>query len=186
MAPQRKLIVLDRDGVINYDSDDYIKSPAEWVPLPGSLEAIARLCGAGFEVYVVSNQSGIGRGLVAVEEVERIHAKMRAAVEAAGGCLHGIYYCPHQPADRCACRKPSTGLLLQLQAAAGLESFAGVPLIGDKPSDLELATRVGARGILVLSGKGRETGAQLAAGRATETFRNLEEAVAVLLGEARA
>jgi D-glycero-D-manno-heptose 1,7-bisphosphate phosphatase len=109
MAETDKLIVLDRDGVINHDSEDYIKTPDEWRPLSGSLNAIAKLNAAGFRVVVVSNQSGIGRGLFSETVLDEIHRKMTSAVEAVGGTIAGIYYCPHTPANDCHCRKPRPG-----------------------------------------------------------------------------
>jgi len=181
MSATRKLIVLDRDGVINYDSDDYIKSVDEWRPLPGSIAAIARLCAAGYRVAVISNQSGIGRGLLEVSALERIHAKMIASIVATGGHLAGIYYCPHTPDDRCACRKPKTGMLRQLAADLSVPSFEGVPIIGDKISDLELARAVGARGILVLTGKGSSTAAALRDDADAEIYKDLASAVDALL-----
>jgi len=166
MCAAAKLIVLDRDGVINEDSDDYIKSADEWRAVPGSLDAIARLCTDGFRVAVVSNQSGIGRGLFDRTALAAIDAKMRAAIASAGGDLAGVYYCLHAPGDNCDCRKPLPGLMRELAEDLGVASFADVPMIGDKSSDLELAAAVGARGILVRSGKGRATEATL-----TETER---------------
>lgn len=185
MSAPHKIIVLDRDGVINYDSDDYIKSADEWRPLPGSVEAIARLCAAGYRVAVISNQSGIGRGLLDVAALERIHAKMVAHVAAAGGRLDGIYYCPHTPDDSCECRKPKPGLLRELVADVGLTSLEGVPFIGDKASDLELALAVGARGILVRSGKGTEAAAALGEAAEVEIYDDLAAAVDALLAQNR-
>jgi len=151
-----KLIILDRDGVINEDSDAYIKSPEEWVPIPGSLEAIARLNRAGWTVTVATNQSGVGRGLYDLATLERIHARMNAALAAAGGHVDTLYYCPHTPADHCACRKPRPGLLESIARHYGV-SLAGVPAIGDSLRDLQAAAAVGARPILVRTGKGERT-----------------------------
>ena len=151
-----KLVILDRDGVINRDSDDYIKSPSEWEPLPGSLAAIAALNQAGFTVVVASNQSGVGRGLFSIAELDAIHAKMRHAIEAAGGRLDGIYYCPHRPEDNCDCRKPRPGLLKQIASDLGID-LAGVPVIGDSARDLEAARAVEARPMLVRTGNGERT-----------------------------
>ncbi len=185
MSATRKFIVLDRDGVINYDSDDYIKSADEWRPLPGSIDAIARLCAAGYRVAVISNQSGIGRGLFEISALKCIHAKMIANIEAAGGQLAGIYYCPHTPDDRCECRKPKTGMLRALGADLALSSFEGVPVIGDKVSDLELARAVGARGILVLTGKGACAAAALGEKADAEIYKDLAAAVEALLAQSR-
>ncbi len=151
-----KLIILDRDGVINEDSDAYIKSPEEWVPIPGSLEAIARLNRAGWTVAVATNQSGVGRGLYDRATLDRIHARMNAALAAAGGRVDALYYCPHTPEDHCACRKPLPGLLESIARHYGV-SLAGVPAIGDSLRDLQAAVAVDARPILVRTGKGEQT-----------------------------
>ncbi|RFA30659.1 D-glycero-beta-D-manno-heptose-1,7-bisphosphate 7-phosphatase [Alkalilimnicola ehrlichii] len=154
--PGERLVVLDRDGVINADSDAYIKSPAEWVALPGSLEAIARLNRAGFRIVVFTNQSGIARGLFDEAMLSAMHEKLARELAAQGGKLSGIYVCPHGPKDNCHCRKPRTGLLEQIS-----EDFActleGVPIIGDSRRDLEAAEAVGGRPILVRTGKGLRT-----------------------------
>ncbi len=181
MSAHPNTVVLDRDGVINYDSDAYIKTPDEWQPIPGSLEAIGRLCAAGYRVAVVSNQSGIGRGLLSEETLDRIHAKMIAGVEAAGGRLSGIYFCPHTPDDDCGCRKPRTGLLEQLRADLELATLEGVPVIGDKLADLDLAAAAGARGLLVLTGKGVDAAPLAPIG--TEIYADLAAAVDDLLRE---
>jgi D-glycero-D-manno-heptose 1,7-bisphosphate phosphatase len=176
-----ELVVLDRDGVINVDSDDYIKSADEWRPIPGSLEAIGRLTERGVDVAVISNQSGIARGLLDEQRLAAIDSKMRAGVAAAGGRLAGVYYCPHHPDAGCECRKPRTGLLEQLARDLDVSSFAAVPVIGDKTSDLDLARAIGARGILVRTGKGRVTEAALAAEEAVEVYDDLASAVDALL-----
>jgi len=154
--PVPKLIILDRDGVINRDSELYIKSPEEWIPLPGSLEAIARLNQWGFRVVVSTNQSGIGRGLFDMDTLNAIHDKMIKAVVAAGGAIDAIFFCPHTNADNCACRKPKPGMLQEIAARYNV-SLAGVPVVGDSLRDLEAAVAVGAQPILVLTGKGRKT-----------------------------
>ena len=181
MAGFPNIAVLDRDGVINHDSDAYIKTPEEWQPIPGSLESIARLCAAGYRVAVVSNQSGIGRGLLDRAMLDRIHAKMIAGVESAGGRLSGIYFCPHRPDEDCRCRKPRTGLLDELRTDLGLATLEGVPVIGDKLADLDLAAAVGARGLLVLTGKGADTAPLAPIG--TEIYADLAAAVDDLLRE---
>lgn len=181
MATAIDLIVLDRDGVINEDSVDYIKSPNEWTPLPGSIEAIAELTRAAFTIVVVSNQSGIGRGLFTLSDLEAIHEKMEHTVAEAGGRLAGIYFCPHRPDELCDCRKPRTGMLERVMDDFDV-SVAGVPLIGDKAADLELARRVEARPILVLTGYGQES-----AGEATEAgveiYADLAAAARALIAE---
>jgi len=182
VEPADRLVVLDRDGVINVDSDAYIKSPEEWHAIPGALEAIARLTRHGFRVFVVSNQSGIARGLLTQTTLERINERMRTAVAATGGSIEAIYVCPHHPDDGCACRKPRPGMLRQLEAEHGV-SLAGVPLIGDKWSDLEVARAVGARPMLVLTGSGQRT---LEAHRheVDQAFRDLAAVVDLLVTEA--
>ncbi len=181
MAAPSDLIVLDRDGVINEDSVNYIKSPEEWMPLAGSIEAIAELTRAAFRIVVVSNQSGIGRGLFAPKDLEAIHEKMNNAVAGAGGKIAGIYYCPHRPDEKCVCRKPRTALLERVSEDFGA-SLAGVPLIGDKSADLELARRVNARPILVLTGYGNEAAAEATAA-GVEVYPNLAAAARVLIAE---
>ena len=151
-----RLVILDRDGVINRDSDAFVKSVAEWVPLPGSIDAIARLSKAGFTVAVASNQSGIARGLFGLEALEAMHARLHELVRAAGGKVDRIEICPHGPDDGCDCRKPAPGLLLKLASHYGI-GLAGVPVIGDAARDLEAASAVGARPILVRTGKGAAT-----------------------------
>lgn len=177
-----KLVVLDRDGVINEDSDEYVKSVAEWRPIRGSLEAIARLYQAGFSVVVVSNQSGLARGLFDRAALDAIHAELRRRVEAAGGEIAGFFVCPHAPADGCDCRKPRPGLLRRAEAELGA-SLSGAALIGDKPSDLQLARAAGCRPILVRTGKGRAT-EQEADLAGAQVFDDLAEAVDALLARA--
>lgn len=168
----RGLVVLDRDGVINRDSADFIRSPAEWIPLPGSLEAIARLCAVGYTVVVATNQSGVGRGLFSLDTLEAIHDKMSKAVEAAGGRLDGIFFCPHRPDAGCSCRKPLPGLLQQIEKTFGC-SLADQPAVGDSERDLRAAQAAGARPILVRSGNGRRTEAALDGSADIEVFDDL-------------
>lgn len=151
-----RLIILDRDGVINEDSDAYIKAPEEWIPIPGSTEAIARLNRADYRVVVATNQSGIARGLFDLETLANIHAKMLRMVTQAGGRIDSIFFCPHGPNDGCNCRKPKPGLLLEIAKRLGV-SLNGVPAVGDSLRDLQAAQRGGALPILVRTGKGRET-----------------------------
>lgn len=179
-----KLIVLDRDGVINHDSDDYIRSVDDWKPIGGSAEAIARLNDAGYTVAVATNQSGIGRQYLTVDELDSIHARMQGHVESAGGCIDAIVYCPHLPDAGCDCRKPSPGLLIQLQDHYDVD-MNSVPFIGDSERDLQAAQAVGARPVLVLTGKGRKTLAALrSSGESPEVFEDLASAVDSLLREA--
>lgn len=177
-----RLVILDRDGVINADSPDYIKSADEWQPLPGSLEAIGRLTRAGYTVVVASNQSGLGRGLFDADALAGIHRKMLASIEEAGGTLHGIFFCPHTPQENCDCRKPRAGLLRKIaeQFAVSLE---GVPAIGDSARDLAAARLVGARPILVLTGNGQKTLEAEEGG--VEVYKDLGAAADVLVGETR-
>jgi D-glycero-D-manno-heptose 1,7-bisphosphate phosphatase len=151
-----KLIVLDRDGVINRDSDQFIKTPDEWRPIPGSLEAIARLNHAGYRVVVATNQSGIGRGLFDMATLNAIHEKMHKALALAGGRLDALFYCPHTADSGCECRKPRPGMLREIGLRYGVD-MGGVPCIGDSVRDLEAAEAVGAQPLLVLTGKGEKT-----------------------------
>lgn len=152
-----KLIVLDRDGVINEDRDDYIKTPDEWVPVPGALEAIARLTKAGYEIAVATNQSGVGRGLYTLDTMHAIHNKMLEQVTAAGGRIAAIFFCPHAPEANCDCRKPKPGMFLEIARRFGRNSLDGVPLVGDTRRDLDAGIAVGCSPWLVLTGKGQET-----------------------------
>src|SRR5262245_30631904 len=153
--------MIDRDGVINEDSGDFIKAVAEWRPIEGSLEAIAALHRGNWRVAVLTNQSGIGRGLYDERTLAEIHEHMRARVRAAGGELAGVYYCPHLPEDGCDCRKPRPGMFRALERELGV-SVRGAPYIGDRMSDIDGAEGVGARPILVRTGLGAATEALLA------------------------
>jgi D-glycero-D-manno-heptose 1,7-bisphosphate phosphatase len=156
-----KLVILDRDGVINYDSDQYIKSAEEWIPLPGSLEAIAELNQAGFLVTVATNQSGLARGLFTINDLHTMHQKMMDLLAPMGGHVDGIFFCPHVDADRCDCRKPLPGLMRDIASRYRKTDSAlaliGVPIVGDSLRDLEAATALGASPHLVLTGKGQKT-----------------------------
>lgn len=174
------LVILDRDGVINEDSPDYIKGPEEWVPVPGSLDAVARLHRAGFTIAIATNQSGLARGLFTADTLARIHDRMLQAVAAAGGEVDGIFFCPHGPEDGCDCRKPRPGLYHQV-AAAFSRDLTGVPVVGDSRRDLEAAAVVGARPILVLTGKGAETFAAGGLPAGTEVYPDLAAAAAALV-----
>lgn len=154
------LLILDRDGVINRDSAHFIKSAAEWLPLPGAIRAVADLSRGGYTVTVASNQSGLARGLFDRGALRTIHGKLRRLVAAEGGHVDRIVVCPHGPDDGCSCRKPRPGLLLRLARHYGT-ALDGVPVIGDSLRDLEAAQAVGARPILVLTGNGRKTEAAL-------------------------
>jgi D-glycero-D-manno-heptose 1,7-bisphosphate phosphatase len=175
------LVVLDRDGVINEDSGAFIKSVTEWHPIRGSLEAIAALNRGGFQVVVVTNQSGVGRGLFTENTLNAIHQRMAAAVRETGGELAAVYYCPHRPEEGCDCRKPKTALLRRLERDLGY-SLEGVPFIGDRLSDIEAADAVGARAILVRTGTGAAT-ERLIGARSVEVFDDLAAATRLLLAE---
>jgi D-glycero-D-manno-heptose 1,7-bisphosphate phosphatase len=175
-----RLVILDRDGVINQDSDDFIKSPEEFIPIAGSLEAIARLKQAGFTVAVATNQSGIARGLFGLDALAAMHDKLAALLEELGGRVDGIFYCPHGPDDGCDCRKPLPGLLEQIAEHFGV-STVGVPVIGDSVRDLEAARAVGAQPILVRTGKGERTLAQAEGLADVPVYDDLAAAVDALL-----
>ena len=158
-APQTrqvKLIVLDRDGVINYEREQFIKSPDEWRPIPGSLEAIARLNHAGFRVVVATNQSGLGRRLLDTATLISIHEKLHKALAQVGGRIDAVFFCPHTADANCDCRKPKAGMLVDIGQRFGVE-LTGVPCIGDSLRDLQAAEACGAQPILVLTGKGEKT-----------------------------
>lgn len=177
-----KLIILDRDGVINRDSDDYIKSVEEFVPLPGSLAAIARLNRAGYTVAVATNQSGIARGYYDEATLHAMHQKLARLLEGEGGRVDHIEYCPHGPDEGCDCRKPLAGMLHAIAEHYGVR-LEGVPVIGDSLRDLQSAQAVGARPILVRTGKGERT---LARGEGLEgipVYADLAAAVEALLAE---
>jgi D-glycero-D-manno-heptose 1,7-bisphosphate phosphatase len=151
-----KLVILDRDGVINADSDQFIKNPDEWKPIPGSLEAIARLTQAGFRVVVATNQSGVGRGLFDMATLNAINQKMHRAVEKAGGRIEAVFYCPDTAESESEFRKPKPGMFRDIGERLNA-TLAGVPAIGDSLRDLQAAESVGAQPILVLTGKGART-----------------------------
>src|SRR4051812_27878981 len=148
-----KLVILDRDGTINADSDDFIKSPQEWQPLPGALEAIAKMNHAGWHVAIASNQSGLGRGLFDVGSLNAMHAKMHKLLSAHGGRIDAIFYCPHSPDEGCTCRKPLPGLFEQIGDRFGIE-LKGTPVVGDGLRDLQAGVAAGCEPHLVLTGKG--------------------------------
>lgn len=155
-----KPVILDRDGVINQDSDAFIKNPQEWQPIAGSIAAISQLYQHGYSIFVATNQSGLARGLFQPEDLDAIHAKMHALVDAAGGKIEHVFYCPHGPNDNCQCRKPRSGLLDQIEKYCAT-SLRGVPCIGDSLRDLQAASNKGCRPILVLTGNGRKTRREL-------------------------
>ncbi len=175
-----KLVILDRDGVINFDSAQFIKNPAEWKPLPGSLEAIARLCQNGYRVVVATNQSGVGRGLFDMDMLNRIHDKMHKALFAVGGRIEAIFYCPHAADSDCECRKPKPGMFKLISQTLNIP-LDGVPAIGDSLRDLEAAAAVGCQPMLVLTGKGEKTQAENKLPEGTQIFSDLAQAVDAIL-----
>lgn len=156
MAKNPALIILDRDGVINYESKDYIKIPEEWLPIPGSLEAIALLSQAGYTIAVATNQSGVGRGLYNEADLTVIHQKMLDFLKPLGGTVDKIFYCPHHPDDHCLCRKPGIGLFKQIADYYQID-LRGIISIGDSLRDIKAALNVGCQPILVLTGNGEQT-----------------------------
>jgi len=174
-----KLIILDRDGTINHDSDQYIKSPAEWKPIAGSIEAIARLTQSDWRVVVATNQSGIARGLFDTATLNAIHTEMHRAVSQAGGRIDAIFFCPHAADSNCECHKPKPGLLQEIAARLNAE-LKGVPMVGDSLRDLQAAAAVGAKPCLVLTGKGRKTRDAGGLPPGTEVFTDLAAVAAKL------
>lgn len=177
-----KLVILDRDGVINQDSDNYIKSVDEFLPLPGSLEAIARLNQSGYRVAVATNQSGIGRGFYDVATLDAMHDKLRRLLAAVGGEVEMIAFCPHGPDEDCGCRKPKPGMYLEIARRMDV-SLVGVPVIGDSLRDLQAAQAVGARPMLVRTGKGKRTIARGEGLEGIPIYTDLAAAVDQLLEE---
>ena len=175
-----KLIILDRDGVINLDSDQFIKKPDEWKPIPGSLEAIARLNQADYRVVVATNQSGIGRGLFDMPMLNAIHDKMHKSCALVGARIDAVFYCPHTAESNCNCRKPRTGMLEEIAERYNV-SLAGVPAVGDSLRDLQSAATMGAQPYLVLSGKGLITQAAGDLPEGTRVFADLAAVVAELI-----
>jgi D-glycero-D-manno-heptose 1,7-bisphosphate phosphatase len=154
-TPHSKLVILDRDGVINEDSDLYIKSPEEWIPIRGSLEAIAKLNQAGYHIVVATNQSGVGRGLYDMDMLNAIHEKFHRLLAKVGGHVDAIFFCPHTDADHCNCRKPLPGMIEKISERYGIP-VRGVPIVGDSIRDLVAGVAVGAEPHLVLTGKGEK------------------------------
>ena len=180
-----RLVILGRDGVINaIPESGCVTEPALWHPLPGSLRAIARLCRGGFRVVVVTNQPGLAQGRLDLGMLNSVHDAMRWAVEAEGGHIDAVFYCPHDDAAQCDCRKPRPGLLLDLGRRLDLE-LAGIPLVGDDLEDVEAARAVGARPILVRSGRGREASRHLAGDAGVVVVDDLAAAADLLLEEGR-
>jgi D-glycero-D-manno-heptose 1,7-bisphosphate phosphatase len=175
-----KLVILDRDGVINYDSDAYIRNPDEWKPIPGSLEAVVRLNQAGYRVVLATNQSGIGRGLFEMATLNAIHDRLHRALGQLGGRIDAIFFCPHAQEEGCPCRKPKAGLFEQIGHRLNI-SLHGVPSVGDALRDLQAAAAAGAQPILVLTGKGRKTAREGGLPPGTLTFPDLAAAAQAII-----
>ena len=175
-----KLIILDRDGVINFDSDQFIKNPEEWKPIPGSLEAIARLNQAGYRVVVATNQSGIGRGLFDMPMLNAIHDKMHKACALVGARIDAVFFCPHTAESHCHCRKPDTGMLEEIAERYNID-LAGMPTVGDSLRDLQSSATMGALPFLVLTGKGSKTKAAGSLPQGTLVFTDLAAVAADLV-----
>lgn len=175
-----KLIILDRDGVINYDSPEFIKSPQEWVPIPGSLEAIARLNQAGYRVVVASNQSGIARELFDITTLNAIHHKLHTSAQQLGASVDAIFFCPHAAVDNCDCRKPKAGMFEEISKRFKV-SLKGVPTVGDSLRDLQAGFISGCAPYLVLTGKGQKTFETGGLPPGTQVFPDLASMVTSLL-----
>ncbi|QRM20709.1 D-glycero-beta-D-manno-heptose 1,7-bisphosphate 7-phosphatase [Dechloromonas sp. TW-R-39-2] len=171
-----KLVILDRDGVINFDSAQFIKSPAEWKPIPGSLEAIARLNQAGYRVVVATNQSGVGRSLFDMDTLNSIHEKMHKALFTVGGRIDAIFFCPHTADSACDCRKPKPGMFKRISETLNAD-LKGVPAIGDSLRDLQACAALGCQPMLVHTGKGEKTKAEGNLPEGTLEFADLAAAV---------
>jgi len=167
-----KLVILDRDGTINEDSDQYIKSPEEWRPIPGSLEGIARLTQAGYRVVVATNQSGIARGLFDTRTLFAIHDRLLRALAQVGGRIDAFFFCPHAADAACRCRKPQPGMLLEGARRFNV-ALDDVTMVGDAQRDLDAAAAAGARPVLVLTGKGTQTRAEGRLPPGTRVFSDL-------------
>ena len=179
-----KLVILDRDGVINFDSAQFIKNPAEWKPIPGSLEAIAKLNHSGYRVVVATNQSGIGRGLFDMDTLNAIHEKMHKALFAVGGRVDAIFYCPHAADSACECRKPKPGMFKRISETLNID-LNGVTAIGDSLRDLTAAAACGCKPVLVLTGKGEKTKAECVLPEGTQEYPDLATAVNALLAKSK-
>jgi len=174
------LIILDRDGVINYDSSEYIKNPDEWTAIPGSLEAIAQLNRAGYRVVIVTNQSGIARGYYDIDTLDQIHEKLTQELASVGGYIEDIFFCPHHPNDGCYCRKPQTGLFQQIEQKYAVD-LTNIFYIGDSLTDMQVAMKTGCKPLLVLTGNGEKTLAENPDLAFIDHFPNLSAAVEFIL-----
>lgn len=180
MQTPKKLVILDRDGVINFDSDEYIKSPAEWRPIPGSLEAIARLNQHGYQIAIATNQTAVARGLIDMRMLNSIHQKLHLSALAVGAHINAIFFCPHAADEFCDCRKPRPGMLTAIGKRFGL-NLRGVPMVGDALRDMQAAFEVGCSPYLVRTGKGEKTLQTGGLPPGTQVFSNLASVVEQLL-----
>jgi D-glycero-D-manno-heptose 1,7-bisphosphate phosphatase len=171
-----RLLIVDRDGVINEESAEFIKTPEEWRPLPGSIEALAAASQMGFRIFIVSNQSGIARGLIEISQLQRIHTKLINEVQQLGGRIDAILFCPHGPDEGCRCRKPRPGMLESIALRTGAPLNEAI-FVGDRLSDLEAARAVGARAVLVETGHGMQTLARLPARERLNVYPDLAAVV---------
>ncbi len=176
-----KIAILDRDGVINRDSEQFIKSPEEFHMIPGSAEAIARLNHAGYHVVVATNQSGVGRGLFDMATLNAINEKMMRLVGLSGGRIDAVFYCPCAADANCECRKPQAGMFREIAERYGID-LTGAPSVGDSLRDLQAGAQVGAQPILVLTGKGQNTRATGGLPEGTRIYADLAEAARALVG----
>ncbi|MFM7760408.1 MAG: D-glycero-beta-D-manno-heptose 1,7-bisphosphate 7-phosphatase [Burkholderiaceae bacterium] len=180
MRTPKKLVILDRDGVINFDSDEYIKSPAEWRPIPGSLEAIARLNQHGYQIAIATNQTAVARGLIDMRMLNSIHQKLHLSALAVGAHINAIFFCPHAADEFCDCRKPRPGMLTAIGKRFGI-NLRGVPMVGDALRDMQAAFEVGCSPYLVRTGKGEKTLQTGGLPPGTQVFSNLASVVEQLL-----
>ena len=170
-----KLVITGRDGILNHFRSDHVKAPEEWHPIPGALEAVARLNHAGWHVVVATNQSGIGRGMIDMTSVNAVHQHMMKLLAEKGGRIDAVFFCPHTATEQCGCRKPRTGMLEEIAARFHVDMKA-VPFVGDALKDLKAAELVGAQPVLVLTGKGEKTKAEGGLPKGTLVFADLAEA----------
>ncbi|MBY0380107.1 MAG: D-glycero-beta-D-manno-heptose 1,7-bisphosphate 7-phosphatase [Burkholderiales bacterium] len=178
-----KVLILDRDGVINYDSDKYVKNSDEWEAIPESLEAIANITQLGYKIVVCTNQSGIGRGLFSVEELNDIHEKMHRLVKQSGGEIAAVVFCPHTTEDNCNCRKPKPGMIQDICERFNIENIANVMMVGDSDRDLEAIYNAGGIPVLVKTGNGKKTMAKGKVPPGTLVFENLLEVSEYLMAK---
>ncbi|MGE0277988.1 MAG: D-glycero-beta-D-manno-heptose 1,7-bisphosphate 7-phosphatase [Nitrospiraceae bacterium] len=179
-SPIPRLVILSRDGVINERRPTGVRAVDEWKAIPGSLRAIARLTSAQFHVVVATNQPGIADGTLDGGMLAHIHAKMNGEIARDGGRIESIFYCPHVADDKCSCRKPRPGLLLEVAKRLDVD-LEGVPFIGDTSEDIEAARAAGARPILLRTGRGMETEESCAGCADVEVYDDLADAASALI-----